>query len=119
MERLSRLLLARNRTEPDLVLEDIGDAVAFRRYRRRMPVRDLFGYAPADGNPEDHLLRSLRPARRIRVLAFAVRAPAAHKNDALPVRREAEALDLLAVVLRVGRDSSSGVLRRRGDPDIT
>jgi len=57
-------------------------------------------------------------ALRVGILALFVRPAASHVHDGAPVRREAEARELLAIVVAIARDRLTAVVGRGGHPDV-
>src|SRR6202011_5267788 len=87
---LGRLLAAVQRRRPDLTTTGEGDDVAVRGDGGAASHADASDGTTSQCDAPDRLLRAGGIARRVRDLARAIGAAAAHVHERLPVRRPLE-----------------------------
>jgi hypothetical protein len=119
LQKLRRLLASFQGDRPDLVLDDVRDAVPLRGHGRGVALGQTPRGAARDRDDEDGLFGAFRPGERVRKLAAAVRAAAAHVDDAPPSGGESQVRDLLSVVFQVRGQALSPVVGRFSDPDVS
>ena len=84
-----------------------------------MSLADAPRISARDRHDPHRLLDARDEAVGVRVLTLLVRAPTAHEHDGAGVGRPAQVAHLLPIVIGVRRHGPAGVVRRRGDPDVS
>ncbi len=123
VDQLLRLFAAVQLREPNLILQNVRNRIALRRYRRRTPLADFAGFAAFHRSDPYVLLDARDKAGGIRVRRVEIfQISAANVHHRCSIGSPREIAHVLPVVLRVFGDGESlktfAVGGRLGDPDI-